>query len=210
MIDTEIYDADYYERGPITGKSCYENYRWIPELTIPMAMTIIDHLKIQRHANILDFGCAKGYLVKAFRLLYRQAFGIDISQYALENADPQIADFCKPHGGYSIFPPRFDYTIAKDVFEHIYADDLSVILEKKLPGQVLFAVIPLGEDGKFRAPANNKDATHVTCMPEEWWTRFFSRCGWAQEGFDFRIPGIKDNYFPDYPTAHGFFILIKN
>ena len=34
------YDKDYYENGVAKGISGYENYRWIPELTYPMAYTI--------------------------------------------------------------------------------------------------------------------------------------------------------------------------
>ena len=88
------YDEDYFENGIKTGKSCYENYRWLPELTIPMAMTIIDLLKIQRFETVLDFGCAKGYLVKAFKLLYRNAFGVDASPYAIANCDSEVANRC--------------------------------------------------------------------------------------------------------------------
>ncbi len=49
----EFYDRDYYERGLASGKSNYDNYRWIPELTFPMAMTIIDVLGIRRGDRVL-------------------------------------------------------------------------------------------------------------------------------------------------------------
>ena len=75
--EESVYNESYFERGLESGLSLYQNYRWIPELTIPMAMTIIDFLGIKRHQTILDFGCAKGFLVKAFRLLYRSAYGVD-------------------------------------------------------------------------------------------------------------------------------------
>ncbi len=83
-----VYDADYYERGVESGKSCYSNYRWLPELTIPMAMVLIDTLGIRPGAGqrVLDFGCAKGFVTKALRMLRRDAWGIDISRYALSQA----------------------------------------------------------------------------------------------------------------------------
>lgn len=70
-----MYDREYFEYGVETGKSNYQNYRWIPELTIPMAMTIIDLLGIKPNESVLDYGCAKGYLVKALRMLHRNAWG---------------------------------------------------------------------------------------------------------------------------------------
>ena len=33
------YDEDYFLRGKQTGKSLYEDYRWLPELTRPMVAT---------------------------------------------------------------------------------------------------------------------------------------------------------------------------
>ena len=52
-----------------------------------MAQVIIDYLDIHRGQKILDIGCAKGYLVKALRWLGRDAYGFDISDYALEKSD---------------------------------------------------------------------------------------------------------------------------
>lgn len=93
--DLDMYGEDYFERGIQTGISLYENYRWMPELTIPFAMRIIDYLHIERGESILDVGCAKGYLVKAFKWLGRDAYGIDISSYAINNADTEIKSYVK-------------------------------------------------------------------------------------------------------------------
>ncbi len=88
-----VYDADYYERGVESGKSCYSNYRWLPELTIPMAMVLIDTLGIRPDQRVLDFGCAKGFVTKALRMLRRDAWGIDISRYALSQAPEDIKPY---------------------------------------------------------------------------------------------------------------------
>lgn len=208
-MDYTIYDEDYYERGIESGKSCYQNYRWMPELTIPMAMTIIDLLKIKPHETILDFGCAKGFLVKAFRLLHRDAFGVDISKYAISNADPTITYFCKPHTDFSIFPEKFNYCISKDVFEHIPEEILPDKLNC-LKANKMFVVVPLGDENEFTAPANNFDKTHVTCKPIEWWSDLFVANNWIPKLITFRVNGIKDSYYDSYPESHGFFILENN
>lgn len=202
------YDEDYYERGIETGKSAYHNYRWISGLTIPMAMTIIDFLNITRDDTILDFGCAKGYLVKALRLLYRQAWGVDESLYAIKNCDSIVKQFCSLPSVPLKIPNTFDLCIAKDVFEHIEEEELVKIL-KWMPVKRLFAVIPLGDSSLYRAPINNADPTHVICANEIWWINFFVTCGYEIVDFRFQIPGIKDNYYEKYPDAHGFFRLFK-
>lgn len=201
----DIYDEDYYKHGIETGKSCYFDYRWLPERTMSMAMTIIDYLGIKRHHTILDYGCSLGYLVKAFRLLHRRSFGVDISKYAIANSDFSIAQHCALVSSSKFINDKFDFCIAKDVFEHIKEPELPNVL-KSINSDILFAVIPLGENGRYRAKANNFDITHVTCRNEDWWITLFTENGWELKEFTFQIKGIKDSY-SKISKAHGFFIL---
>jgi SAM-dependent methyltransferase len=207
-----VYDEAYFESGIESGLSLYQNYRWIPELTIPMAMSIIDLLGIKRGQSVLDFGCAKGYLVKALRLLGRASFGVDISEYAIKSVDPDVKRFCLHKSGPSYnnrklgFPRSFDFCIAKDVFEHLSTSELSDELYV-VPSDRIFAVIPLGENGKYRAPANDLDVTHKICEPEHIWADFFMSQGWHIMDRRMRIPGVKDHYYDSFPQAHGFFTI---
>jgi len=200
------FNQDYYERGPELGISCYRDYRWIPELTISMAMTMIDYLNITRDQTVLDFGCSKGFLVKALRLLYRQAWGVEISPYAISKVDSAVEEYCSLKGEMKNTPDVFDFCIAKDVFEHINPTDLCFELEE-LKARCLFAIIPLGRNGEYTAPLNNCDVTHVICQDEDWWMSFFKDNDWKPITFTFKIPGIKDHYYDMYPRAHGFFFL---
>jgi 2-polyprenyl-3-methyl-5-hydroxy-6-metoxy-1,4-benzoquinol methylase len=208
------YDSDYYERGMATGKSCYENYRWIPELTIPMAMALVDYLGLDRTHTILDFGCAKGFLVKALRMLNRQAWGVDVSQYAIDNSDSEIKKYCAitkpdfslayPYNGNKM-PAMFDYCISKDVFEHIPEEMLRKIVTK-MPATIMFVVVPLGNGKKYNIPSFHLDKTHIHKQPLDWWQELFDDCGWSTVEACFRIKGIKDNW-ANIQKGHGFFIL---
>ena len=202
------YDEDYYERGIETGKSCYTSYRWIPELTIPMAMTMVDFLGIQRGQSVLEIGCAKGFLVKALRLLYRDAWGYDISSYAITHCDPGVKEFCSQSSA-MLNQRTWDFCIAKDVFEHIREKELPGLLQQ-IHAKKLFAVIPLGENKRFYAEANNFDKTHVICQPTLWWKEMFMENRWTPERSMWRVEGIKDSYYKDNPFAHGFFLLTSN
>jgi len=210
--ESSIYDAAYYECGIESGLSLYQNYRWVPELTIPMVMTIIDFLGIKRGQTVLDFGCAKGYAVKALRLLGRSGFGVDVSEYAIKCVDSDVKRFCLHKKGPTYndrklgFPRSFDFCIAKDVFEHLSVFELSEELYT-VPTDRIFAVIPLGEEGRFRAPANDLDVTHKICEPENYWADFFTDQGWLVMDVRLQIQGIKDHYYDNFPTAHGFFTI---
>ena len=153
-----LYDEHYYEDGINRGLSCYENYRWIPEQTIPLCAYLCERLNIERGATILDFGCAKGYMVKAFRLLGREAYGWDISDYALQ--------FCT-HVAWP-FGVTVDWIIAKDVLEHLPEDQINWQLSN-FNCKHIFISVPLAENGKYLDPRDEKDITHVIREPLAWW-----------------------------------------
>jgi len=204
-----VYDFDYFERGLETGLSNYQNYRWEPELTIPMAMVIIDLLGIKRTESVLDYGCAKGFLVKALRMLGRNAAGADISTYAINSAPADVKSYLmdarillrawKSNSTY-----KYKYVICKDVLEHIPLIDLRYLLQN-MQAETVFTVVPLGSDGKYFAAANGRDVTHIICEPEAWWLKLFQDNGWVCTFNSNRVVGIKDHY-NDIPNAHLFMV----
>ena len=206
------FDADYYECGIETGKSCYQSYRWMPEATMAMAMSIIDALDIKPRHTILDYGCAKGYLVKALRILHRKAWGVDISEYAISQVDKETNGYCttleKFNNGCD-FPTHFDFCIAKDVFEHIPKEELCELLQN-INVDKMFVVVPLGDNGKYFAPANDLDVTHIICEDQWWWRRLFQENGWRVTSMNPVMKGVKDSYTEAYPSAHGFYFLDRD
>src|SRR5436189_1421332 len=49
----------------------------------PVAKDIVDHFGLKPGDRVLDIGCAKGFLVKDLITLDIDAYGVDISRYAL-------------------------------------------------------------------------------------------------------------------------------
>ena len=210
-IDQKFYDASYFETGTSDKKSCYENYRWIPELTIPMAESIVNYLKITKDQKILDYGCAKGYLVKALRFLKYEAFGVDISEYALDKIDDNIKKFCKKIDDLNpntFLDIDFDWVIAKDVFEHMSVAQIENMLKSyKNNCRNMFLVIPLGDDGKYRINEYHEDQSHVQMNDEEWWKSLFERSNWKIKSFEYTVKGVKDKWVDSHEKGNGFFTL---
>ena len=197
------YQSAYFERGVQTGKSLYTDYRWIPELTVPMAMVMVDYLGIKRGQKVLDIGCAKGYLVKALRWLGRDAWGCDISDYALEKADPEIRQFLSKH-----LPNQdFHFAVSKDTLEHIPLPALRELLTK-LKSRVLFIIIPLGDGIRYNVPAYELDTTHIHRQPLVWWNQLLKINGWSIRSSVLRVPGIKDNWASE-DLGNGFIVAEK-
>jgi SAM-dependent methyltransferase len=210
----DIFDENYFENGIVTGKSCYVNYHWMPELTIKMAHNLIKHLELKEGDRVLDYGCAKGFLVKALRILDIDAYGCDVSSYAIDKADPEVRHVCELMKNRNTIPfsHKFDWIISKDVLEHIEEDDVDIFLQKAhKTTERMFHVIPLADkQGGLIIPEYELDRSHVLKKDPEWWIKKFESMGWNPASFGYSVKGIKDNWTDKYKKGNAFFILIKN
>ena len=197
------YDEDYFEKGVEKRISGYTDYRWRPEYVLPMA----NWLK-QRFGDVkyLDFGCAKGFLVKALRLLGCEAYGYDVSTYAIENAELEVKDFVET--SMNALYISSNVIIAKDVLEHIPKEEI-VDVVGEWEAKHIVVVVPLGDNGKFRIREYEMDVTHVTKEDEVWWIKQFNEAGFKVDEFHYTLPGIKDNWAKEHPYGNGIFILKK-
>ena len=200
---SEVYDESYFLRGKQTGKSLYENYRWMPDLTIPMCQAIVSHCGIQRGASILDFGCARGYTVRALRSMEYDAYGIDLSKWATDNCDETVADwiYCDslPMAG-----DVYDWVIAKDVLEHVKDLDNTIDCLMDVASIGVFVVVPLAHRKKYDVLEYEKDVTHIHRQNLQWWAGKFHQVGWSVEA-RYRVVGVKDNY-AQHTTGNGFVV----
>jgi cyclopropane fatty-acyl-phospholipid synthase-like methyltransferase len=210
------YNLDYFENGIIKGVSGYMNYRWMPELTIRMAFYLINELKINANETVLDFGCAKGFLVKALRILDIKACGVDISDYAIEHVDSDVRHFCKKIQGVEdnyLYSEKYDWLIAKDVFEHLEFKELDFILKNSKENfKNMFIAVPLAfhdDDGKYIISEYDKDVTHIIRKSFSWWENKFKEHGWIIKTSSKLFKGIKENWTKDFPEGNGFFVITR-
>ena len=199
-----LYNEDYFHNGEELGISCYSNYRWLPEITLPFAFRLIEELGIKSDDTILDYGCAKGYLVKALRLLHRHAFGYDNSEWAIDNAPidvlPYLFHDCPRHS-------RFDWLICKDVLEHLHPEELHETLRHLWTiSDRVFCIIPLGNGERFICPENDKDKTHIIKLPMEWWINVLKEY-FIIESAVYEIPGMKERHTSEYKNSVAFITM---
>lgn len=64
--------------------------RWVS-----FAKKLIAHYGLQPGDRVLDIGCAKGFVVHDFRAGGMEAFGLDISDYAIANAMDDVKPFLR-------------------------------------------------------------------------------------------------------------------
>lgn len=203
--DGNQYDEAYFLRGKETGKSLYTDYRWMPELTIPMVQAIAAHCGIEKHHAVLDFGCARGYIVRALvESGYTNSYGVDCSQWAIENCDPFVKDRVALSQTDIVAAVHADWVIAKDVLEHV--PYVQHTINKLMSGTArgLLAVVPLSpfEGSEYVVPEYEKDVTHCQRHTLTYWVDMFLRVGWSVEA-SYRVPGVKDNY-KQHERGNGF------
>jgi hypothetical protein len=209
MQDYSIYDEDYFLRGLETGKSLYSNYRWMPDLTIPMAHRIIRVLGLPAGAAILDYGCARGYVVKALRLLDINARGVDVSHWAIDHCAEETRPHLQEISSAAEIARDVNYQaiLAKDVLEHISEVHLvPTLMILREVGAELLAIMPLAEDGKYVSPEHENDIGHQIRQPLEWWEERFFEAGWSVQCAAYKMLRlrIKENWIKKYPKGHGF------
>lgn len=85
------FGREYFDGTREQGYGGYRyDGRWVA-----VARRAIAHWRLKPGDRVLDIGCAKGFLVKDLRdaLPGLKAFGMDISEYALENAHPDARPY---------------------------------------------------------------------------------------------------------------------
>jgi SAM-dependent methyltransferase len=131
--------GELYFDGPRTygyGGYRYDG-RWIP-----VAADVVAHFGLKSGDRILDVGCAKGFLVKDLLKVCPglEAFGLDISQYALMHCEPEVVG--RLHLGTASklpFPDgSFNAVISLNTVHNLDRDELITALreiERLAPGK---------------------------------------------------------------------------
>ena len=187
----QLFTKDYYENGRDKHLSLYENFRWMPERSLKEAHYLIKYLNIQHNDIILDYGCAKGFLVKALRILNCEAYGYDISEYAIKNCDPSV----KAYVSNNILDRKYTTGFCKDVLEHCEKEtiDQNLSMLRKAASTWLI-IVPLAKNNKYIIPEYELDKTHRLRFTKNEWVSLFDKHGFKIQKICYKLLGIKDNW----------------
>jgi len=86
------FGKDFFDGDRLYG---YGGYYYHPRFWQKTVKLFQDHYQLAEDANVLDIGCAKGFMLHDFKELMPELTiaGIDISKYALENAMKSVKPF---------------------------------------------------------------------------------------------------------------------
>ena len=159
-----MYGKDYYETS-FNIPYHRRNEHWL-QFFDNIARGIIAEYNPQ---TVLDAGCACGFLVGALRERGVQAYGVDISEYAISQADASIAEYVQV-GSVTNLPSRhYDVITFIEVAEHLTADDGARAIKgiTKKSDAVLFSSTPFDKE----------EPTHINVQPFPYWWQLFRQNG---------------------------------
>ena len=198
-----------YGAGYFSGKdACFGKYGgvWDPKLALPAAKAMTDYAGVQKGSDVLDYGFGHGFYLRAMHELLGMpnAFGCDLSEFAVENVHPTLKPFVR-QCSYSDpvpFDKVFDLIIAKDVLEHVDYDKLPGLLQQmRAKTKKLFMVVPMADGGKYRIPEYEKDKTHIVRENETWWIGLIQNAGFGIISTSHRMNGLKDGWHRECQTG---------
>jgi ubiquinone/menaquinone biosynthesis C-methylase UbiE len=182
IIDISRQYGELYFDGP--RKYGYGGYRYDGRW-VPVAQDIIAHFGLKPGDRVLDVGAGKGFLVKDLIKVMPglEAFGLDISEYALMHCEPEVVG--RLHLGNAVklpFPDNsFSCVISLNTVHNLDRPDLITALkeiERLAPGRGFVQV------DSYRTPEQK-------ALFEEWvltarfhdypdgWIRLFKEAGYT-------------------------------
>jgi len=168
LVGEHSFDATYYQH--YCGKKPYtRSEEWLA-LFGRFADRIASDIRPRR---VLDAGCAMGFLVEALRDRGIEAFGVDLSSYAIANAHESVQAFCRQGSLTEELTEHYDLIVTIEVLEHIPRHDAERAIENICAhtGDVLFSSTPF----------NYQEATHVNVHPPDYWVEQFARHGFFRD-----------------------------
>lgn len=171
------FGKDYFDGGPESAG--YQLYSYDGRYKVATEM-IIKKFKLTSQSKILEFGCAKAFILYEF---YKNGIknikGFDISSYAISNAPEPIREFlvCQDFKlDKSSDDSAYDFVFSKEVLPHLNTDELRTtlpLLAKKLtPTGTLYLEVQVAQNEMAYNKIMSFDPTHKTLKDSIWWQKF--------------------------------------
>ena len=126
--------------------------------------------------RVLEIGCAKGFLIQELQKRGIEAYGVDISEYALSQANPGIKPFLKrcqvPEERIPYPDGFFDLVISLETVEHLHHPEMAIIEISRLLKPKGFVFITTPSPGTEAATA---DVTHISVRHWQDWKKCFQQ-----------------------------------
>ena len=183
-VPADFYDRDYWEDGAKSGKGSYNGNDYADNVEACKTWAMDMYNRWGPFKRVLELGCGRGWNIYGFLNLPElgvEAVGIDISQYAIETAHPDVKPFLLRHDISDLEPwadGSFDLMFSNDVLEHLTLVQLEKCLSncRRVAKSRVVHLVSIGQgiDMPFGSAPPDQDQSHVTMKSRFWWQAMFS------------------------------------
>jgi hypothetical protein len=125
---------------------------------------------------VLDIGCALGFLVEALWDRGVEAWGLDVSAYAIANVRSDMRDYCRLGSAtQAVENGPFDLITCIEVLEHMAEADARLAIERMTAATATDAIL------FSSSPTDFEERTHVNVRPLFYWLQAFQEHGFSPD-----------------------------
>jgi glycosyltransferase involved in cell wall biosynthesis/SAM-dependent methyltransferase len=124
--------------------------------------------------RVFDAGCAHGFLVECLWDRGVEAWGRDVSEFAISQVRPDLRRFCSVESLSEPISGEYDLVTCIEVLEHMSEEKASLAVARMavVTNRIVFS----------SSPTDLTEPTHVNVKPPIYWMRQFSAQGFAPVG----------------------------
>ena len=166
------FGHDYFHGGTLSN---YGEYDWqhFSGVLKEYTNTFLEYFPQDFHFKVLDAGGAKGFLVKILLDMDFDAYGFDISKFAVEDGIKTFPELKERFRVDDItkftnyMDSSFDLVLACEVLEHIpeHLTESAIRNIARVTKKYALFSLPMGD----KKGEGDGDVTHINIHPREWW-----------------------------------------
>lgn len=173
----EFFDGD--------RKNGYGGFNYHPRFWQPVVPTFKKFYGLTNQHAVLDIGCAKGFMLYDFINIIPgiKVRGIDISEYAIQNAIEPVKEFVQVGDARKLdFPDKsFDLVISITTLHNFEEEECAIALQEieRVSKGHSFITVDAYRNEKEKALMHAWNLTAKTIMHVDEWKSFFKKVGYT-------------------------------
>jgi SAM-dependent methyltransferase len=172
-------------------KNGYGGFNYMPRFWQPVIPTFQEYWNLNSKSSLLDVGCAKGFMLYDLTLLIPNitVSGIDISEYAIENAVEEIKPFVSVANATSLpyEDNSFDVVISINTVHNLEREECAKALQEieRVSRGKSFITVDAYRNEEEKRRMFDWNLTAKTIMSVEEWEMFFKEIGYTGDYYWF-------------------------
>ena len=182
------FGREFFDGDRSTG---YGGFHYLPRFWQPVAPTFVNHWGLTSASSVLDVGCAKGFMLYdlAQAVPGITVAGIDVSEYAIEHAKPEVRDKVMVADARDLpFEDKsFDVVISINTVHNLDREECSKALQEieRVAKLGAFVTVDAYRDAAERSRMMDWNLTAKTIMSTDEWVDFFAESGYTGDYYWF-------------------------